>query len=64
MSHGNLILPPIAPCGMCRQALLEEEIRQNAGIVVYLSGSDGQVMTVRSIAELLPFRFDGSILGN
>ena len=26
---GN-ILPPIAPCGMCRQALMEEELRQDS----------------------------------
>ena len=55
------ILPPIAPCGMCRQALMEEEQRQGKPIRLYLAGNDGDVMMVGSTEELLPFRFDHSI---
>ena len=52
------ILPPVAPCGMCRQALMEEEQRQGIPMVIYLTGNDGNVMVIHSTVNLLPFRFD------
>lgn len=61
MHKGGAPLPPIAPCGMCRQALLEEELRQDAPIKVYMAGNDGKVLIVQSISELLPFQFNGKI---
>jgi len=61
LNHDGKSLPPIAPCGMCRQALLEEEIKQASPIKVYLLGNNNEVMVLNSIQELLPFRFDGSV---
>lgn len=46
-----------APCGMCRQALLEQEHEQEADIEVLMQGSDPQVLQVESIASLLPLPF-------
>lgn len=60
MNKAGSILPPIAPCGMCRQALLEEEQRQDGSIRVYLSGNDDRVMVFESVSSLLPFQFNSS----
>ena len=62
MNQKGNIIPPVAPCGMCRQALLEEENRQQCEIKVYLVGNDDNIKIVDSVTELLPFQFDGSIL--
>jgi cytidine deaminase len=56
------VVQPVAPCGMCRQALLEEENRQQKPMTIYLSGNNGLVMIFESAASLLPFRFDESVL--
>ncbi|MEZ5003481.1 MAG: cytidine deaminase [Chitinophagales bacterium] len=61
LSESGKILPPIPPCGMCRQALLEEETKQDQPIKVYLSGNDQQVIIIDTIKDLLPFQFNGSI---
>lgn len=61
VSGNGKILPPIAPCGMCRQALLEEETNQIDAIKVYLNGNDGKIIIVDSIKDLLPFQFDNSV---
>lgn len=62
MSGQSVDKPPVAPCGMCRQALLEEETRQGSPIAVWLAGTDNSVILIDSVADLLPFRFDGRML--
>ncbi|MCP4124649.1 MAG: cytidine deaminase [Bacteroidetes bacterium] len=62
LNRDGKALPPIAPCGMCRQALLEEELRQQSPIKVYLLGNESEVMVLPNVAELLPFRFDHKVL--
>lgn len=48
----------IAPCGMCRQALLEYEQRNQAWIPIYLLDKDHQkALKFNSIHDLLPFSF-------
>jgi len=64
LNRDGKALPPIAPCGMCRQALLEEETRQGADIVIYLLGNKNEVMVLPSVKNLLPFRFDGNIFNS
>lgn len=52
---------PVAPCGMCRQALLEAETRFGKPIRILLYGEEG-VFVVSSVRDLLPLTFDGSEL--
>ena len=48
---------PISPCGMCRQALLEYEIRTGKPIRLILAGQSGKIYVVKTIKFLLPFAF-------
>ena len=47
----------ISPCGSCRQALLEYEVRMKNAIQVILGSSKGQVIKVPSVQSLLPLSF-------
>ena len=58
-THGAFIAKPAAPCGMCRQALLEAETRFQQPIRVLLYGTEG-VYVIPSFKQLLPLNFDGS----
>jgi len=53
---------PIPPCGACRQALAEYEVRQKESIEIYFMGETGQVVKSESLANLLPLVFDKSAL--
>ena len=54
---------PLSPCGMCRQSLLDYEIRYKAPIKLILAGKTGKIMMIPSADYILPFGFTGSILG-
>lgn len=53
---------PIAPCGACRQAIAEYEHKFKKNIQIILSGEEGKIVTSESIAQLLPFQFNGDDL--
>jgi len=53
---------PIPPCGACRQALAEYEVKQKAPIEIYFMGESGKVVKSESLANLLPLVFDKSAL--
>ena len=53
---------PITPCGMCRQALLEAENRQEKPIKIIMIGHNNQFLIVEKCVHLLPFAFDSSVL--
>lgn len=53
---------PISPCGMCRQALLEYEMRMKSPIRLILGGMEGKVYVIPSANLLLPFAFSGNEL--
>lgn len=55
-TDGLLTEPPTAPCGACRQALLEYEILAKHHVPVLLVGRE-QVYRLPSIASLLPLAF-------
>lgn len=53
---------PISPCGICRQAMLEYEIRFNTELRFLLSGQSGSVMEIHGVRSLLPFAFESKDL--
>ncbi len=53
---------PIPPCGACRQAIAEYEIKQESPIAIYFMGETGKVAKAASIADLLPLLFNKSYL--
>jgi len=56
-SGANLADRPVAPCGICRQRILEYEMRFNAGIAIVMMGEVGEVYAVNSVKDLLPLHF-------
>lgn len=55
---------PIFPCGMCRQALLEQTFRQKMDIEFFFSGQSGEVVLLNGIKTLLPFSFHPTSFSN
>ncbi|MDO6598247.1 cytidine deaminase [Oceanihabitans sp. 2_MG-2023] len=55
-------IAPIPPCGACRQAIAEYEIKQDEDIELYFMGETGKVVKSKSLANLLPLVFDKSVL--
>ncbi|MDE6854667.1 MAG: cytidine deaminase [Muribaculaceae bacterium] len=55
-SSGELTPLPTAPCGACRQALLEYEMRSGHDVPVLLAGRDC-VYRLESVHSLLPLSF-------
>jgi cytidine deaminase len=53
---------PLAPCGMCRQTILEMQHRQQAPIHIYMCSPSGQVILVEDAEFLLPFSFGSKML--
>lgn len=61
-SKNQLTNVPIPPCGACRQAIAEYEVKQNTPIEIYFMGETGKIMKSNSLANLLPLVFDRSLL--
>lgn len=53
---------PAAPCGICRQVLLEAEAKHRRDIRIILQGESGPVYVIHSAKDLLPLYFDGTSL--
>ncbi len=50
-------LTPIPPCGSCRQAIAEYEVKQKQPIAIYFMGERGSVIKSDSLQNLLPLLF-------
>ena len=62
---GSSITPttkPIPPCGACRQALSEYEVKQNTPMKLYFMGTSGQIAASKSVENILPWIFDKTVL--
>lgn len=55
-TDGEFTAVPTAPCGSCRQALLEYEMLAGAPVEVLLAGKD-RVYRLPSVVSTLPFAF-------
>ncbi|WP_298351531.1 cytidine deaminase [uncultured Dokdonia sp.] len=53
---------PIPPCGVCRQAIAEYEIKQAAPIELYFMGEKGKVVKSASLENILPLLFTSKYL--
>lgn len=61
-SERHQILSPVPPCGACRQALIEYEVKQEDPIELFFMGEGGKVIKADSVKDLLPLIFDSSCL--
>jgi cytidine deaminase len=56
------LITPTPPCGACRQAIAEYELKQKEPITIYFMGETGKVIRSSSLSNLLPLIFDNSYL--
>ena len=49
---------PVTPCGSCRQALAEYEIKFREPIRVIMGSASGKVIVAKSVESLLPLMFN------
>jgi cytidine deaminase len=58
----NNSVEPVSPCGACRQALAEYELKFKHPIRVILGSSSGKVYVLNSVESLLPLMFGNQSL--
>lgn len=55
---GDQAWAKVSPCGMCRQAISETELRFGSPISLLLQKANGDILRFTGIQSLLPFKFD------
>ncbi len=55
-NNGRMVLETVAPCGSCRQVMVETESRYKQDIRVILDGQNS-IVVFKSAKSLLPFSF-------
>ena len=56
-SQTKLIAEPVAPCGACRQVMVEVEQLSKRPLRVMCQGQEGPIMVFEGIESLMPFIF-------
>jgi cytidine deaminase len=51
------VTEPVPPCGMCRQSVVEYELKFGNKIRIILSGESGKVFVINGMSTLLPLTF-------
>jgi len=59
--NGVLVNEPVKPCGGCRQALAEVEVRFETSIRIILDGQDS-ILVLNGVESLLPLSFSKKAL--
>lgn len=63
-SGDHVVDEPAAPCGNCRQAIMEYEQKQQLPITLLLKAEKGPIYKCGSMADILPLAFNSSFLGD
>lgn len=63
-SQDHVLQMPAAPCGNCRQSIMEYEQKQNAPIVLLLKAEKGPVYKCASMGDILPLAFNSAFLSD
>lgn len=58
MNENGILKDPVAPCGSCRQVMLETEIRMKHEFYTLLIGAE-EIFKINSSSALLPLSFTG-----
>lgn len=58
----HTVTTPTPPCGACRQAIAEYEVKQQTPIAIFFMGETGKIIKANAIKDLLPLVFDSSFL--
>ena len=61
-TKNGIVDGPVAPCGSCRQALIESEVRFKLPIRIILDGKK-KIQVFEDVGSLLPFAFKPESLG-
>ena len=63
-SKDHVVDVPAAPCGNCRQSIMEYEQNQKSPISIILKAEKGPIYKCNSMADILPLAFNNSFLGD
>ncbi|MDF0709003.1 MAG: cytidine deaminase [Bacteroidota bacterium] len=63
-SANHEVQEPAAPCGNCRQSIIEYEQKQGSSISLLLRSEKGPIYKCNSVSDILPLAFNSSFLGD
>ncbi|MCK0160689.1 cytidine deaminase [Allomuricauda sp. F6463D] len=63
-SSEHEVAAPAAPCGNCRQSLIEYEQKQKSPISIILGSENGPIYKCASLEDILPLAFNSSFLSD
>lgn len=63
-SRTYAVSSPAAPCGNCRQSIIEYEQRQKSPIAILLRGEHGPIYKCASMNDIMPLAFSSSFLSD